>query len=224
MKKGRVVINHSICDNAPECSGIAVCPTGALYFDETKGKNGEISFNPDLCCDCGACADAESDGCPIGAILHAENDEEYEKFKAEVDAEERTAEELNVERYGASPIDSPLDLDGVQIFLQANRNNRVLIELFCDDSIHCLLHSIPISGLKNDVCNFVYKKAYIEDISDITANPLLQEYANKIVDPTIDLPILLAFSNGVELGRVSGYYEDKERDQLVRELKKLFGE
>ena len=110
MKNGRVIINYSICDNAPECSGIAICPTGALYFDEETGR---IAFNEELCCDCGACADADGDGCPIGAIMHAESDEEYARIKAEVEAENRKAEDLNVERYGASPMSSPISLDGL---------------------------------------------------------------------------------------------------------------
>ena len=42
MKQGRVIINRSICDNAPECSGIEVCPSGALSWDEEKER---IEFN-----------------------------------------------------------------------------------------------------------------------------------------------------------------------------------
>ena len=32
----KALINFKICDNAPECSGIEVCPTGAMYFDSEK--------------------------------------------------------------------------------------------------------------------------------------------------------------------------------------------
>ena len=39
------------------------------------------------------------------------------------------------------------------------------------------------------------------------------------------LPILVAFSNGTPIGRVPGaYYEDKDREQLVKELKALFAQ
>ena len=31
-----VLINFKICDNAKECGGIAVCPTGALSYDDEK--------------------------------------------------------------------------------------------------------------------------------------------------------------------------------------------
>lgn len=29
-----VLVNFKICDNAKECGGIEVCPTGALSWDE----------------------------------------------------------------------------------------------------------------------------------------------------------------------------------------------
>lgn len=222
MKNGRVIINYSICDNAPECSGIAICPTGALYFDEETGR---IAFNEELCCDCGACADADGDGCPIGAIMHAESDEEYARIKAEVEAENRKAEDLNVERYGASPMSSPISLDGLEKFISENSNTKVLIELFCDDSIHCLLHSIPISGLQNDVGGFVHKKVHIDDISELSTCSMIHDFTSCVANPTLDLPILVAFSNGTPIGRVPGaYYEDKDREQLVKELKALFAQ
>ena len=31
-----VSINFNICDNSPECSGIAVCDYDAIYWGETK--------------------------------------------------------------------------------------------------------------------------------------------------------------------------------------------
>ena len=34
-----IQINWKICDNAEECNGIAVCPTGALYWDKEEKKN-----------------------------------------------------------------------------------------------------------------------------------------------------------------------------------------
>ena len=35
----KALINFKICDNAKECSGISVCPTGAMSFDEEKCTN-----------------------------------------------------------------------------------------------------------------------------------------------------------------------------------------
>lgn len=219
MKTGRVVINYSMCDNAPECSGIAVCPTGALYFDEEKNK---IAFNADLCCDCGACADAEGEGCPVGAIMHADSDEEYEKLLAEAEADMDKVEALNVERYGATPIDAPIELANLSQFIGKNSNGKMLVELYCDDSIHCLLHSIPISGLKDELNGFKYTKVHVNDLTELQTIAEIQEFT-KDIELVEDLPILIAFNNGIPIGRTIGaYYDDTERDKLVDELKKLF--
>ena len=76
MKNGRVIINRNICDNAPECSGIEVCPQGALYWNEA---NESIEYDSGKCVDCGLCANPDLGGCPVGAILWGEDDEDYEK-------------------------------------------------------------------------------------------------------------------------------------------------
>ncbi len=67
-----VLINFKICDNAKECGGIAVCPTGALSWNEEKGI---IQIDNDKCISCGLCEKE----CPIGAIMVAKNEKEYSK-------------------------------------------------------------------------------------------------------------------------------------------------
>lgn len=212
MKNGRVLINRSICDNAPECSGIAVCPTGALYFDDEKEC---IAFNEELCCDCGACADSDGDGCPIGAILHASDDAEYERLKAEIEAETRTAEDLNVERYGASPIDKCLEAENWEDYVANNQDALLLLEFFTDNSIHCLLHSIPISSLDEEIGHFLHKKVFVENAEVMDSISVLRgrELAG--------LPILVCFKGGQCLGAIEGYYEDKDRDEFVMRLHQI---
>jgi len=120
---------------------------------------------------------------------------------------------------------SPISIDGLEKFIGENSNAKVLIELFCDDSIHCLLHSIPISGLQNDVGGFIHKKVHIDDISELSTCSMIHDFTSCVANPTLDLPILVAFSNGTPIGRVPGaYYEDKDREQLVKELKALFAQ
>lgn len=212
MKNGRVLINYNICDNAPECSGIAVCPTGALYYDDEAER---IAFNEELCCDCGACADADGDGCPIGAILHANDDEEYVQMRADIDAETRTADALNVERYGASPIDESLDVEQWEDFLNANCDKLLLIEFFTDNSIHCLLHSIPISSLREEIGEFTHRKVFVENAEIMASIDIISKY------DLVGLPILACFRDGKCLGLVEGYYEDKDRDIFVRKLREI---
>lgn len=212
MRNGRVLINYNICDNAPECSGIAVCPTGALYYDDEAER---IAFNEELCCDCGACADADGDGCPIGAILHACDDEEYAAMRAEIDAETRTADALNVERYGASPIETGLEVDEWEDFVNKNQDQLLLLEFFTDNSIHCLLHSIPIEPLKEDLGEFKHRKVFVENAETMVNINVISDH------DLVDLPILVCFRNGQCLGMVEGYYEDKDRDIFVQKLKEI---
>lgn len=73
-----VLINFKICDNAKECGGVAVCPTGALSFDEEKQT---IIIDNDKCISCGKCEKE----CPIGAISVAKNKLEYDKIKQDIE-------------------------------------------------------------------------------------------------------------------------------------------
>ena len=214
MKNGRVLINYNLCDNAPECSGIAVCPTGALYYDD-EAERERIAFNEELCCDCGACADADGEGCPIGAILHANDDEEYAQMRAEIDAETRTAKALNVERYGASPIEEILEVEQWEDFVNVNRGNLLLLEFFTDNSIHCLLHSIPISSLKEEIGEFTHRKVFVENAEVMASIKVISDY------DLVGLPILVCFRDGKCLGVVEGYYEDKDRDIFVQKLREI---
>ena len=215
MKNGRVVIDYSICDNAPECSGIAVCPVGALYYDE---KTKRIEFDASLCCDCGACADADGDGCPVGAIRHADNDEDYEAWKKEADANKDKIDQLNVERYGASLIEDKAELDVSECEgFVAQTSGLLVLEFYCDDSIRCLRYSIPITLLKNKVgVEFVHKKVYLKDQETIESIKVIKGHTLG------ELPILVCYKDGKYLGDVVGYYSDKDMDILVKKLMELF--
>ena len=45
-----VLINFKICDNAKECNGIEVCPTGALSWNE---EDQTIEIDNSKCIECG---------------------------------------------------------------------------------------------------------------------------------------------------------------------------
>ena len=200
MKNGRVIINRKICDNAPECSGIEVCPTSAMHWDDEKQ---EVAFDESICMDCGMCAEA----CPVGAILWGEDDQDYNKKLQEVEDDPRTFEELSVERYGASPIETPLEQDEMAEAVKNCETRYLLLELFVDASINCLVQSIRIEDIKNWFDDSVSHHKVI--ISDPGA--LLDLEVN-------EFPTLLVFRNHQLLGMVSGYYED-DTEQLT-EFKK----
>lgn len=201
LGSGRVIINRNICDNAPECSGIAICPTGALHWDE---DNELIAYDRTSCIDCGMCADEDAGGCPIGAILWGTDDEDYTKKWNEVCEETRKLEDLEIERYGASPIAVTVDLEDLNDELLESNTDYVLVEFFSDDSINCLLHSIPIKDIESYFINStVYHfKVKLDDLKDVPYG--LEE-----------LPSLAVFSKDKLIGKIDGYYDDSENSKRI---------
>lgn len=204
MKNGRVIINRNICDNAPECSGIEVCPVGALFWDEI---NEQIQYNSEICCDCGMCADA----CPVGAILWGKDDEDYRIKLETVENDDRKLEELVVERYGAAPIDKePIDFCDIQDYLSNSTGELVFVEIFSDDSINCLLHSIRVEEILSWFESRIqYQKACVSE------NDNLDGYGIS------ELPSLLIYKNKQLIGIIEGNYNnDSDSKALLR--RKLF--
>lgn len=207
MKNGRVIINRSICDNAPECSGIAVCPAGALYWNDLKDR---IDYNEELCIDCGCCADREVGGCPIGAILWGADDEDYKKKKEAVEQETRQLSELEVERYGASPFDPIIEISDVNLYLNNSECEYNLLEFFNDDSINCLLHSIRVEDIKALFDNNAdYQKVSVENVEQC------KDFR------VTDLPAIAMFRDKRFLGAISGYYDDNESQKFFDQIRRL---
>lgn len=208
MKQGRVLINDKICDHAPECSGIEVCSEGALFWDEKEEK---VSYNPEICIDCGVCADEDNGGCPVGAIRFAQSDEEYDKIKKEIEEDIRTIEELQVERYGATPIDNPTLIKDFDLLLKIYSDVSVfLVELYSDDTINCMLYSIKVEDIKDAINHPVkYIKIQLDDISDF-----------KHFDIN-ELPSLLVYNQGKFLGKIEGYYGEFKKEDFFEKVRKI---
>lgn len=197
-----VLVNFKICDNAKECGGVAVCPTGALFYDDEKES---IIIDNNKCVSCGRC---ESE-CPIGAIMVARTDEEYVKIKDEIDNDARTTKDLFVDRYGATPLSEFFILEPNDIEFKVNKNGITLVELYNDDSIQCLLKSIPIKELSKDLPKdtLFYKVEATENI--------IHKYN---ID---ELPSLLIFKKENLLGHVDGYYTSDSKKEMINKIKKI---
>jgi len=187
-----VLVNFKICDNAKECSGIEVCPTQALSWDE---KEETIVIDNNKCISCGACETA----CPIGAFSVARDDEEYKRLEKEIEEDPRTIKDLFVDRYGAAPLSEFFMINADEIDDKVKNDCITLIECYQDDTIECLLKSIPIKELTSDLPKdtLFYKVENDESLNKYE----LEEF-----------PALLIFKNGKLLGHIDGYYtvDDKE--------------
>ncbi len=197
-----VLINFKICDNAKECYGIEVCPTGAFHWDE---KNKTITVDESKCILCGKCEKA----CAVGAIRVARNEEEYRKIKMEFDEDPRKASDLFVDRYGAMPIHPAFLTDEKNFDRDILESTKmVILELFNDDSIECLIKSIPIKELFKGM-DVKYRKMGTEDKS------LLKKYKIK------KFPSLLFFKDGKLIGEIQGYYNIDKKKELQKKINEI---
>lgn len=197
-----VLINFKICDNAKECGGVAICPTGAITFDEEKET---LVIDNSKCISCGQCENE----CPIGAIRVAKDENEYKKIKEEIDNDPRKTKDLFVDRYGAAPLSEFFMIEAEEIEQKLDADKIVLIELYNDDSIQCLLKSIPIKEL-------------VKDLPDTTI--FYKAESKKVIEEKYEikeLPALLIFNKGNLLGKIEGYYTDNNKQEIIEKIKSM---
>lgn len=193
------IINYKICDQASACGGISVCPVGAFSFNE---KTKKIEIDNEKCISCGVCEKC----CPIGAIGVARTQEEYEELKMAIEEDPRRPEDLFVDRYGGDVVNpnSMIDFDKLNDLIK--NEDETLVELFNDDSIQCLLKSIPF---KEILGNSGFKKYYRCNVNN---NDISVFNATK-------LPSLLVVKNGRIVKTISGYFEEKDKLSLIKTIK-----
>ncbi len=193
-----VLVNFKICDNAKECSGVAVCPTGALSWNEEEET---IEIDNDKCISCGLCEKE----CPIGAFTVVKNEEEYNKIKKEIDEDPRTTKDLFVDRYGAVAISDFFKIKLEEIKEKAKKDCLTLIEIYNPDAAECLLKSIPIKELTYELPKdtLFYKVESSENVDEYKIE---------------ELPSLLVFKNGQLLGHIDGYYTVDDKRIVLSKL------
>jgi len=196
-----VLINFKICDNAQECGGINVCPTGALYWDE---ESKHIAINNKKCISCGKCVSE----CPVNAIFVAKNVTEHKKIQQEIDLDDRKRTDLFVDRYGAQPIQVAFLISENDFKKEVLESEKIIaVEFFSEESIMCLLKSIPIKEL--------FKEYLIEYRKMKVSQELIDEYVIR------ELPALLFFKEGKLLGKIEGYFEKSKKEELATKINKI---
>ncbi len=199
-----VLINFKICDNDKACSGMAICPKKVFTWNEEKQS---LEIDNSKCISCGLCQKA----CMVSAIKVAKNKEEYDKIQNDFANDPRTINDLLVERYGGKLIDLAMAGNAKEIDLKAGSNDRpLIIELYNEESIMCLLKSIKVKDIADTFNkNTRYRKIEVEDES------LLKKYDIK------ELPSLLFFKNGRQIGKIEGYYSEDDKNVLIEKIKKI---
>ena len=139
----------------------------------------------------------------------ARTDAEYDKLKKQIDNDCRTIKDLFVDRYGATPLSEFFMIESDDIENKVNNDVITMIELYNDDSIQCLLKSIPIKKLSKELPKdtLYYKVEATEDLMD--------KYSIN------DLPSLLMFKKGILLGHIDGYYTIDSKEEIINEIKKI---
>ncbi len=204
-----IAINFNICDNSPECSGKSVCPTDAIYWDVDQlnalGNVGTLCVDNEKCISCGKCVGEE--GCPVGAIILVHTTQELEDFEKSIAIDNASVQSLFVDRFGAEPIDKRICITP-NIIKNILGKDFTIVEEFSDETIQCLLTSIPVSSIVNYV-------------KDLTGNDVRYYKCNctEVANINYELPCLKVFKNNVLLTQIDGYYDNSQFDKLITTLK-----
>jgi len=197
-----IAINFKICDNSPDCLGVEACPTKALYFDKEKKS---LIIDNSKCINCEKCITA----CEVNAIRFAKDDKALTKIQEEIDNDPRKVSDLYVDRYGAEPQAKEFFCSNEKFGIQILQSTKpTIVECFDEESIHCLIQSIPIKDLLGE-SNVVYRKFAVEE----------PEFKEKYLIK--ELPCLLFFNEGKLVGKIEGFYPAEAKEKLVEKLKKF---
>lgn len=175
---------------------------GVFSWDDEKG----LVIDNEKCISCGKCEKA----CMVSAIKVAKTEEEYKKIEKEIEEDPRTINDLLVDRYGAKPIDVAMIGSEDEIELKKDSKRPMMVELYNEDSIMCLLKSIPIKEIADTFDEGTrYRKV------EVKQEETLEKYGVK------ELPALLFFKEGNFIGKYEGYIEDENEEELLTFIKKL---
>lgn len=167
------------------------------------GEKG-LKIDNEKCISCGKCEEA----CMVSAIKVAKDEQEYQKIKKEIEEDPRTINDLLIDRYGAKPIDIAMMGKESEIEKKMEAQRPMIIELYNEDSIMCLLKSIPIK----EIADAFDKETRYRKI-EIEKQETLEKYQVK------ELPALLFFRNGKMIKKYEGYVEEEEKNKLLNFIK-----
>jgi hypothetical protein len=148
--------------------------------------------------------------CPVGAIFVAKTQTEYDKIKKQIDKDPRKVSDLFIDRYGTPPL-TPAFISKLKNFKAdvLESTKTVMVEIYNEGSIMCLLKSIP---LKNIVNSKSMKFCKIDLGKD---TQLMDQYKIK------KLPSLLFFKSGKLIGKIEGHYDLDHKEIIKAKIAKI---
>jgi len=195
-----VLINFKICDNDKACSGMSVCPKKVFSWNYDKET---LEINNDLCINCGLCVGS----CMVDAIKMAKTEEEYMLIEKEIEDDPRTINDLFIDRYGAAPVDDAMIGTENELDDKMYSKRPLILELYNEDSIQCLLKSIPVKEILQEFdIEARYRKI------EVKTSTLLEKYNISM------LPALVFIKGNEVLGTIEGYYTDEVSRELFSKM------
>jgi len=179
-----VIIHSGRCDQAEECTCPEVCPTGAWMWKEDHWE-----IDNSKCISCGLCVKE----CPAEAVLLAKTYKELQQIREQIKRDrEHTPEKLFVERYGGVPVN-----ESTEDINKLKKANKLLLEFFIEDSIHCLVKCVPYNKFAR--CIPLLK------VNAESRKELAKRYA------VVNFPTLILLEDGKELGRIEGFTNSEKK-------------
>lgn len=202
----KILINQRICDHAPACGGIEVCPNHALSFDNNQNK---VIWDEHLCTFCLKCTLPSA--CPVGAILYATDEDQEKSIMDSISADPRSQEWLWLERYGVMPGTTPplaTKITPKNFTSIMESSDSKIIDVWHPDYLDCRLHSPLFSDLLKSIDQpiSIYKL-------DAGQYP---DLANKL--SITQYPSLLAYKAGQQVFLFTGYLTADLTDSTNQEL------
>ena len=195
-----ILVNFKICDNCADCSGIRVCPVGAITWSE---EDKTIKIDNAKCINCGKCVNA----CTVSAIKMAKTEEQHRLLEREIANDPRTIADLFVERYGSMKISDVNCFYIDHLEDRINSNRPVIIEINTEDTIECLLKSVPITEIQKKFnSNATYSKFFV-DSTDMGKYNLTTT------------PVLRFYNQGVLIGEIVGHFTPNNKYEYLDMIK-----
>jgi len=195
------IINFKICDNSADCNGIVECPTGVFGWDDVVKT---ITIDKEKCIECGACANF----CSVEAIRYAKDEEELAKIQKEIDDDPRTVADLFIERYGCAPITDThsFKADPETVRKRSTSGRPVIVEFNAEETIECLLRSVPIADIQAEFHKDAIYSKFIVDKSDFALFGITKT------------PCLRFYNKGELLGSIDGFFDKDEKYEQFEKI------